>query len=367
MVTLRPIQSHRLYVRTIIAARAAGVMKLSEKKFNELIRDVENDPVFKKLMFTDNIQQKAIGYKRFPKTDLSGRFYELKEEIAADTTPPDIQSLIAGKKHIVDLVKKLGIDRFKKYFLYNDSDKPIGDIAVQCGIGVSEAVEINRLLNEISIHSEFFQHSAITRSGLRYTNIGTIEDDGATGFIIKFSIPNLARGRYTVDYGKIEKMKKHQILSRKELKNLKELLKKIELINLRKTVLFSVIQQSIKFQNHFLNTQNITNMKAFTQRRLAQMISISSSTVCRVISMKSINTPWGEEVSLKDFFPSRKTVCKRLTMKLVGNEKKAFSDKKITELIAEKFNIQISRSLIYNCRKELNIPSSFERQVISDR
>ena len=77
---------------------------MPEEEFNKLISEAENSPLFKRL----SQKEKIIRYQRYPKTEISSRFYQLNEEIAAGTGTLDIESLLSDKEDIVRQIQKWG-------------------------------------------------------------------------------------------------------------------------------------------------------------------------------------------------------------------------------------------------------------------
>jgi len=64
---------------------------MSEYEFAKMVKEIEEEPLFKKLMYPENRREKAIKYERLSRTDISSNFYELKEETIRDSRSPDIE------------------------------------------------------------------------------------------------------------------------------------------------------------------------------------------------------------------------------------------------------------------------------------
>ena len=71
--------------------------------------------------------------------------------------------------------------------------------------------------------------------------------------------------------------------------------------------------------------------------------------------MKSIITPWKEEIPLKNLLPNPHYFKKELVKRLLENETGLRSDKEISCSIKERFGVHISRRSIAALRKELRI------------
>lgn len=134
--------------------KLANFMKLSEEKFCLFIKKVENNPLFKKLAYPKKKEEKVISYKRPYRADLSERFCELKEEIVPERSYFDIQPLLSNRREIIQIIQKLGIDKFKQYFLYNKLTMTDERMSTLCGLEIEAVKSINALMDELSIHSD---------------------------------------------------------------------------------------------------------------------------------------------------------------------------------------------------------------------
>jgi len=133
-IRLQQLPQTKQLLKLIGRIKLAGLMELSESDFAKMIKKIENDPLFKKLFSPSNRQEKVISYLRFPRSGLAKNFYELKEDIAADRSSLNIESFLDSRKEVIPLIKRMGIDKFKKYFLYNDGELSYKDISLVCNL-----------------------------------------------------------------------------------------------------------------------------------------------------------------------------------------------------------------------------------------
>jgi len=101
----------------------------------------------------------------------------------------------------------------------------------------------------------------------------------------------------------------------------------------------------------------------FSQKELAKRIGLAPSSVSRAIRGKSIGTRWGEEVTLKHFFPKPKGFRKELLRQLLEGDEKFSSDELIRTRLWEKFGVSVSRRSVANLRKELKFPATRIRKA----
>jgi transposase len=342
----------------IIGLEQASLLEMSEEEFNRLVIEVESSPLFKKLHWKDKI----IRYQRYPKTDLSPRFYQLNEEITAGTGILDIESLLSNKEDVIRLIKKIGRENFERYFLYPEPEVSAEEVARDCNLELPEVEKINSLINAFSIMSEFYNPSALgSEQGIYYNKVAMIER-GVEGFIIGYLSPSYARGKYSIDYEKLEELKGEGAFSASGAKEIRQLLKKLELINSRKDALTQILQGIVEKQAPYFESGGAKALLPFSQKELAQRIGLAPSSVSRGISGRSLETPWGEEKALKDLFPRPRMFRKELVRQLLETGEEFHSDEAIKTELERKFGVSISRRSVADLRKELKFPPAWKRE-----
>jgi transposase len=344
--------------KLIMRLEQAGLLEMPEEEFNRLTVEVESSPIFKKLYG----KEKIIHYQRYPKTDLSPRFYQLNEEIAPGTGTIDIESLLSNKEDVIRLIKKIGRENFKRYFLYPEPDVSAKEVAQECNLELAEVERINSLINEFSIMSEFCNPSALSSEhGIHYSKVASIEK-GGDGFIIGYLSPSYARGRYSIDYERFEELRGSGAITGAEAKKIRQLFKRLELINSRKDTMTRILQGIIEKQSPYLESGNGKAVLPFSQKELAERIELVPSSISRAISGKSLETPWGEEKALKHFFPRPRVFRKELVRQLLETGEEFPSDEAIKAKLEQTFGVSISRRLIADLRKELKFPPAWKRK-----
>lgn len=354
-------QQTRQEFKLIARLQQASLLEMPEEEFNKLISEAENNPLFKRL----SQKEKIIRYQRYPKTDICSSFYQLNEEIAADTGTLDVESLLLDKEDLVRQIQKLGLEDFKRYFLYPEPELSSEEIARECNLEVSEIQRINSLINELSILSEFYNPSALSpEHGIYYSKVASVER-GPEGFVIGYVSPSFARGRYSIEYGRFEELRGNGAFTGAEVREIRQLFRRLELINSRKDTVTRILQNILEKQALYFESGDLKALLPFSQKELAKRIGIVPSSISRTISGKSLDTPWGEEKALKDFFPRPRSFKKELVRRLLEAEKKALSDEVIKAKLEQKFSVSISRRSVASLRKELKFPPAWRRKRAS--
>jgi len=351
-------QQTRQEFKLIARLQQASLLEMPEEEFNKLISEAENSPLFKRL----SQKEKIIRYQRYPKTDICSSFYQLNEEITADTGTLDVESLLLDKEDLVRQIQKLGLEDFKRYFLYPEPGLSSEEIARECNLEVSEIQRINSLINELSILSEFYNPSALSpEHGIYYSKVASVER-GPEGFVIGYVSPSFARGRYSIEYGRFEELRGNGAFTGTEVREIRQLFRRLELINSRKDTVTRILQNILEKQALYFESGDLKALLPFSQKELAKRIGIVPSSISRTISGKSLDTPWGEEKALKDFFPRPRSFKKELVRRLLEAEKKALSDEVIKAKLEQKFGVSISRRSVASLRKELKFSPAWRRK-----
>ncbi len=350
-------QQMRQELSQVLRMEQASLLEMPEEEFHRLITETEQGRLFQKLYQ----KEKLIRYQRFPRTDISSSFYQIKEEMVADRDSLDIESLLLNKEHIVRQIQKLGLEKFKQSFLFCKAGLTEEEIAAECDLEVLEVQKINNLIDDFSIMSEFYHPSNVTSDSIRYSRVASVERD-RDGLVIGYFSASLARGRYTIDYERFEEIKTTGAFTEAEGKEARQLFKKLELINSRKDTITQILQNIIEKQAFYLESGDLKSLLPLSQKELAKKIGLTPSSVSRAIRGKSIDSPWGEEIPLKNFFPRPKRFRKELLRQLLETETEPLSDEAIRDRLDKEFGVSVSRRSVANLRKELKIPATWKRK-----
>jgi RNA polymerase sigma-54 factor len=348
--------------------KLAEFMSLPEEEFQKLIKEVESDPLFKKLMLSET---KIIRYKKLPWTRMAQpKMLSLNSAITPSRDTLEVESFLAQEKDLVLTIKKLGVDRFKKYFLDGVSGITSKEVARECGLTLETVKKINDFVDKFYLESKLAESTEHNRSArIYYSTIASIEKENCELTIGYFS-PEMAKGRYLIDFDRFEKMKKAGIFAKDEMRKIDSLLNKLRSINSRKTTIYEVIQNLVEVQRDFLLSGDLKDLKPFTQVSLSSKMEVNPSLISRAINRKAIRTPQGRQIPLKTLFPSEREIRKELIREVIEGEKneiqngslsRTYSDEEIRTRLREKYGTFISRRSISDCRKNLKIPSSFGR------
>ena len=357
-------------------AKLAGILEMPGRDYSKLIGEIESDPLFMQLKYGADGSERAIRYSRFKRAGLSGRFFELNEGIVAHTgdAGAEVEKLLAGKKKILAVIRKIGEERFRRYFICAEEELSVDEIAEHCGVSGGEAVEILRLVNSVDLYNEFSTpQAALPENTPSYNKVAVLVRQ-KDGIFINFTSVHLARGLYEVNNGIIDRMVAGGRFSPQEKKRLRELLGKIEFVNIRKSLIYIIISKIIEKQRAYLESYGRRERAAFIQKELAKTMGVHPSIISRAVAGRSVETPWGEEKPLKEFFlsahPQQKQGIVNRIVEILDNEKismsgglmkKPLSDSAIAGMLRNKYGVAIAQRTVAKYRNELGIPGAFHR------
>ncbi|MEW6142505.1 MAG: hypothetical protein AB1597_05015 [Chloroflexota bacterium] len=355
-MTLRQEPALRQEQRLAVLMEQAQVLEMPEDEFLRLIKEVEQSPLFRRLYQ----RERVVRRERLPGTDVSRRVFEADALAAVDTGSFDAESLLSVRQDLAGLVQKVGLENFKRYFLYPEADLRPGEVARACGLSEVEVGRINGLIDDFSVAAEFYHPSALGDRVVRYTKVAAVEH-GPEGFVIGYYSPGHARGRYVIDHEKLARLKEAGVFSTAEVRGLRDLIRRLEMINQRRDTLLRILEMVVARQKLYLESGDPKALLPFTQVEVAKKTSMAASSISRCLAGRSVDTPWGEK-ALEDFFPRPRRFRRELVAQVVAGEDKPLSDELVRRRLQEKFGVAISRRAVASLRKELKIPSSRERR-----
>lgn len=337
---------------------AAKWISMSEPEVVREISSLESEPLFQQMACGEKERKPVVRRRRWPASCLHPGFYELKEWGLSAGESGDIQVLVEKHKDLIGLIRRIGIQDFERYFLYGEEGASLSEACAAVGITEEEGRRITDLVLQVGTRSEFFRPGrAAGAHGIRYSCIAAIEQDlrDPENLYFRFLSPHWARGRYSVDYEKLEEWKRGRELALGERRRLKQLLKRIELINMRQDILFQILSRIVTEQSSYLRSRLGYRRRPLSLRELARRIGVAPSTVSRSVGNRSTQMPWGEEVPLKSLLSSQRSVILSIMLewRSRGELGDDLTDEKLMRRLAGEAGIAVSRRTVNECRRKL--------------
>ena len=246
-----------------------------------------------------------------------------------------------------------------------------------------EAVRNSSLFDRLSIKVERLSRTRISDKAKERSSkvLAEIIRTG-NGFSIRYTYEGF-NIRYLVDTKKFLECINHvdASVSQKRYSTTEEasrLLHKLRRISSRNKITHEILTAVIKHQVGYFRSGNPLDLIPLSQVQLSNWLNSSNtngnyfdnSVISRIISGKSIITPFGDEIPLGSLFPTQKEINKKLIKEFLDKEvqdlesceiKRPASDREIRDNLRRKYHLHISRRSVSTCRQELGIPASSRR------
>lgn len=317
------------------------MLAAAEPDFLELVRRLENDPLFRKLASPAGGRQ-VISRAR-PGASYSWD-YNLGDSrlLAAPDSSYISGELLSARPEALRLARRLGAGDFEKYFLDENGAAP-EEIRRATGL---KAAEVSRIRDFVGAFLQAHENLPVPAMPAERVRLVALVVRSGRRLELSYLHPTYARGGYKVDRGALERLRRSGGLTREELGRLGPVLKAVDLFNWRKQGLRRTLEGIVKFQREFFSGGP---MKPLSQRAFAAGLRLSPSTISRLIAGRSLKTPDMSEVRLKDFFPSKKEYIIDRIRRLAARPAAARcrpSDRVIACELREHFGIKVSRRTV---------------------
>lgn len=317
--------------------KAVSFIQMSENEMDNLIEEIKNSRLFKLLKAYGVI--KTYGFKKY---NISNNLVENLPSVDNDS---DISYLFENEETIT-LIKKIGAENFKKYFL--DGGFAETEIEKQLKISKQDIIRIKDIVSKVFVKEEFSKTNAKKTDFRPNYCVVEIKIKGEK-IVPCFYNKNIWKDRFEIDK---QKLKEYIKISKDQKEKIKEIIEKISLIEYKKLSLVLLIEYLIKEQKKFLISENYDFLKALTQKKAAQDIDVCESVVNRLISGRSVKLNSGIIIPIKNLFPSSKKINKNRFKKIFCKNKN-LTDKELSDLFNKKYGLKLSRRTINQYKNEI--------------
>lgn len=323
-------QKHSLAFRL----KAVQLLSLSEPDAAAIAFKLELDPLFGKLR--PFIRRESPRGSRF--------FLPLGNEAGG------IGAAIDWSAHAreISLIKRLGREKFEKYFLYGDIAYTESELSKVTGFSINDIRQIRGFIFSVSM----LDHGTIgvihrTAQSHHYSCIAKMEIHRGKP-VLSWLFPQLARGRYVVDFPALTAYVK--TLSRKESSRALKLVGIIKTLNARQSAIKNLVELAVKAQQKYFLTGDEFELIPFTASEAARKLGVYPSTVCRAASGRSILTPQGSELPLAYFLPNQRLVAINAISGILESGRK-LTDTELMHELRKQCGIILSRRAVNECRR----------------
>ncbi|OGR90855.1 MAG: hypothetical protein A2V88_17985 [Elusimicrobia bacterium RBG_16_66_12] len=329
--------------------KLARLMEMSEGDFEVRVRELEGDPVFRRLLDTRVISVQPYDSAGFAARRFGG--WGLR------TAGDGLSSVLDGQGEMAKLLHRVGQERFEECFL-RDEGMTDAERARLCKIPIEEAAKLREMVNRLYIQAEFDGAASEAAPPKVYSAVaGVMVEDGRAA--LAFFNREIWKGRYRVDENKRRQLL--DAMSAAEAKRADRILRDLEFLDRRKTTLYRLLEVLLEAQARFFVSGDPDQREPLTQRAVSEKLDVLPSVFNRLISNKSIELPWGLETPLRTLFPSRKSLLRDRLHELI-RETPSATDDELSKLLARMYGAKLSCRSIAQYRAELGLGTSRTRR-----
>ena len=211
-----------------------------------------------------------------------------------------------------------------------------------------EAAALKNFTDAFALAHERVPPRALPRLYLRCAAVLTAEGGRLSA---AYTHPAYLRGEYRIDRRALAARVKSAELSPDEAARAAALLSRAQRLSWRKAGLHRVLAALIHAQEGFL--LGTAGLKPLTQRELAARTGLNPATVSRLAAGKTVMSPRGEEIKLKDLFSPRSAYIIDKIKDILGAGNRKLTDSEVTEALRNTYGLRVSRRSVNLYRAKL--------------
>jgi hypothetical protein len=344
-----------------LLAQRAQALQMAPASFKELVRRVEEDVLFRRLLDVGLPGGSLVKRRAFSR--MSSRLrarHPVLENSSAGTSGFDLGRTLAEHAEGVDVLRRLGFERAKTLLESEDLAERRRAIA-SWGIDDESSGLLQSLLEHLAVFGAMASLSEMVQLPVASCALVARFEPGPDGaFVIAPLVSYFRSERYVIEYERLTEARRTGLFTEDEARRLPSLLGDLESINYRGDTLHKILCAVADAHARFLRSRRDVDLAPLTQLQLAQAIAAHPSAVCRIVAGRSVLTPWGEERALSSFFPGKRRRNERAVASVLSEEPR-LSDREVALRLRERFGYRISRrsAALYRCG--LSIPNSYRR------
>lgn len=370
------IQTTKLQQKMQMGMSLSNVLEQSREEYWRMIQDLEDSEIFTQLIAYDPESVRISPIRHYfhysPPPDKRSAHIDQKRSIRvsedrdAEGIGEDpiglMESNLRGlDKEIIAKIQRGGIDLFSYYFL--NGEGTIAESAAAFELSLDQAKKVHDLVDRTFV---------LDQTGSDMGSWSSSQPGFKSEIVARvyFRDPDLQveyfrdNYRYQVNEEKINQFIKKNRISGNRLREIRDLQKKMYLVNSKLDLINRVVDVVVDRQSEFLKTMDVEKLKVLTEKSVAEILGVDPSWVCRLIGGKNLKRYikcQGKLISLRDFFITRSRLRKKIGMKILkevlkkreNNNLSSLPDREIVRILKEDYNFLVSRRTLNNWRREI--------------
>ena len=330
--------------------RLFAVLSVPEEDFLRQAAELEADPLFARLTEAGPDGRAPLRRRR-----LTGASYAFSlacgdEALAAASSAGGTAGeWLAARPAMLELARRAGEAAFYNCFL---SGLPLSPEAAarECGLSAAEARELRGFVDAFLLAHERVEPAALPplflRCAARISRLGG-------KLRIEYTHPSYLRGSYAVDGGALSRLLRSGGFSQEEAARARALAARAQRLGWRKAGLHKVLSLLVERQKQFL--LGAGGLLPFSQRELAAEAGLNPGTVSRLISGRTLLSPAGEELKLKDLFRAKNNYIIEKMREILLASPDRMTDLQVAQALRSGYGVRVSRRSVSLYRSKAGI------------
>lgn len=351
--------AQRLRPDRLLLARRSQLLEERGSRLKELVRLVEEDPVFRFLTDASGTDAPLVRKRVLSRCPGRPQAPAVDAEWAPGAGGFDLASALELHADAVEALRGLGVERAQS-LLRMESLHERKRRAADWGLREEEIAGVLKLLEHLEACSADGHLGQVVPPRAFSAPVARVEAGPDGRLEVLTLTPGLSGLRYDIDYEGIALARASSRLSDEALRRLPSLLSELEALNFRNGTLDNLLRTLAEAQASFLRSGREEDLAPLTQRRLAASLGMHPSIVCRAVARRSILTPQGRELPLTSLLPGERAAKLRSIESLLRCAP-ALSDRELAAGLWSRFRIRLSRRSVALYRRRLDIPNVYGR------
>ena len=166
-----------------------------------------------------------------------------------------------------------------------------------------------------------------------------------------YLLPSYFRGAYVINRPALARLLKSGGLTRPERARARALASMAQRVSWRKAGFHRTLEALLKAQEDFLLGRG--PLRPLSQGGLAAGLGLNPGTLSRLIALKTVILPGGEEIRIKSLFLAKKDFVIGKIREVLGEGRVKLTDAAVTAALKSGYGLKISRRSVNLYRKKL--------------
>lgn len=326
--------------------RLFSLLARPEEEFLGLEAALEADPLFARLLAPGPDGRAPL--RRRAMRGASYAFFSAcgDEALASAAAQGSAGEWLAARPGMLRLARKAGAGNFGKYVLGGENCPP-AEAARACGLSLREFDSLKTFAAAFIMAHEHVPPAALPPRLLRCA-----AEVLAEGGELRpaYTHPSYFRGAYSIDARAMAALLKGGV-SRAEAARLRALASAAQRLAWRKSGFHRALTALLAAQKDFLLGRG--PLKPLSLRELSSFVGLNPGTVSRLLSGRTVITPAGDELPLKEFLGRKNAYVIDRIKEILGGRGAGITDAGLAAELKKRCGMRVSRRSVNLYRKKL--------------